>query len=150
MKHPRHAYSLIEMLLVVLVIAMALLPILTSFNASHQNTRATLEEVLASNLASELIEALQALPYDQVAWFASDVTIDAAGDLHPDPFATARAAHNFPGLAAKTLPGNIRVRLAVEPFPPAATSPALKKIELTVSWGVRGQEIKLTTLKGKI
>ena len=63
---PNGAFSYIELVLALVVIGLALLPILSTYSASHQNTRATLEEVTSVNFASELIEALQALPFDQI------------------------------------------------------------------------------------
>ena len=142
-------FSMVELILVLVVIGLALLPILSSFSASHQNTRATLEEVMATNYASELMEAIQALPFDQVKLFSGDVGLDATGNLSPDPFELARAAGNNPGFVGKMLPSAFQINLEISPFPAGAVHSRLLKITLTVKWGSRNQEIKLTTLKGE-
>ena len=142
-------FSMVELILVLVVIGLALIPILSTFSASHQNTRATLEEVLATNFASELIEAIQALPFDQVKLFAGDdLNLDASGNLSPDPFELAKAAGNNPGLIGKTIPSAFRIHLEISPFPAGATNSRLLKINLVIKWGSRNQEIRLLTLKG--
>ena len=147
--HSAIGFSMVELILVLVVIGLALLPILSSFSASHQNTRATLEEVIATNFASELIEAIQALPFNQVKLFSGDVGIDASGNLSPDPFELARAAGNNPGFVGKMLPSAFQVHLEISPFPAGAVNSRLLKITLMIKWGSRNQEIKLTTLKGE-
>ncbi|MFZ2961001.1 MAG: prepilin-type N-terminal cleavage/methylation domain-containing protein [Candidatus Ozemobacteraceae bacterium] len=142
-------FSMVELMLVLVVIGLGLIPILSTFSASHQNTRATLEEVIATNFASELIEAIQALPFDQVKLFpGDDLAVDASGNLNPDPFDLARAAGNNPGIIGKTLPSAFRIHLEISPFPAGATNSRLLKIALVIKWGGRNQEIKLLTLKG--
>ena len=143
-------FTLIELIIVLVVIALALIPILSTFSSSHQNTRATLEEIIATNIASELIEPLQALPYDQIKLFDSNITLDTAGNMAPDPFELAKLKNNFPGLSFKLFPNNFQVNLVVEPFPPAASIDSLKVITLKIKWGSRNQEIILTTLKGNL
>lgn len=143
-------FTLIELLIVLVVITIALLPILSSFSSSHQNTRATLEEIIATNIASELIEALQSLPYDQISHSNSNIALDTAGNMTPDPFEIAKSKNNFPGLSFKVFPNNFQVNLVVEPFPPGASTYFLRIITLKIKWGNRNQEIILTTLKGNL
>ncbi|MBF0498919.1 MAG: hypothetical protein HQM09_02195 [Candidatus Riflebacteria bacterium] len=149
MTNIRLGFSMIEIALVVIILGLALLPILSTFSSSHQNTRVTLEEIIATNFASELLEALQALPYDQIQLIPNnDLTMDSLGNFIPDPFAVAKSKNNFPGLSFKKLPQNFKVNLTIEPFPLGSLNSMIKALTLNIKWGARNQEIQLMTLKG--
>lgn len=144
-------FSFVELMLALLIIGLAVLPILSMYFSSHQNTRATMEEVVSVNFASELIEALQSLPFDQLCLMNSQVNFEN-GTFSPDPFATAIANGNHPGLSPRALPENFKTHVLVDSYPNSGmlvSETKLLKILIKVNWGARDREIQLMTLKGR-
>jgi len=150
-RNPTSAFSYIELVLALVVIGLAQLPILSTYSASHQNTRATLEEVTSVNFASELIEALQALPFDQLCLMDAEVTFNN-GVFAPDPFATAALSGNQHGMSSRPLPPEFSTHVFVDSYPVSGMlvkDSAMLRIAVTVSWGARNRRIQLITLKGR-
>ncbi|MBU1105184.1 MAG: prepilin-type N-terminal cleavage/methylation domain-containing protein [Candidatus Riflebacteria bacterium] len=144
-------FSFIELVLTLVVIGLALLPILSTYSASHQNTRATMEEVISVNFASELMEALQALPFDQLCLMNSPVVFDN-GNFSPDPFEIALANGNHHGLSGRALPPDFETHLLVDTYPDTGLlipDANMLCITVTVRWGQRNRKIQLMTLKGR-
>ncbi len=153
----RRAFSLLEVLIAAAVLSLALMPILSVVTASHGDSRSTLEESLASNLASELIEAVQALPLELVPVGYDD-------EVGPGTFAAAEAAGFHVGLASPA-PGFTRrlktETLAVESAVPAgmaagvqeraASAATLLRIRVRVEWTSRGRAevVQLVTARGR-
>lgn len=152
MKKPSaKGFSFIELVLTLVVIGLALLPILSTYSASHQNTRATMEEVTSVNFASELLEALQALPFDQLCLMNSPIEF-SNGNFTPDPFAVAMAKGNHHGLGDRPLPEGFETTLLIDTYPDSGLLIAAAKmlrISVTVRWGQRRRHIQLLTLKGR-
>lgn len=145
------AFTMIELILALVIIGAALLPILSTYSASHQNTKVTLEEVIAVNFASELIEALQALPFEQLCLINSDITF-MDGEFNPDPFAIASSQENKHSISQRTLPDNFKINVLVNSYPISGyliEDTSLVHIQVTINWGTRNREVILTTLKGK-
>lgn len=146
-----NGFSFIELVLTLLVIGLALLPILSTFSASHQNTRATMEEIVSVNFASELIEALQALPFAQLCLMDAQVAFEN-GAFSPDPFALAATMGNQHGMSSRALPPGFAVHVLVDSYPDSGLLVANAKmfrIAVTVQWGQRNRKISLMTLKGR-
>jgi hypothetical protein len=152
MKHkPKHAVTLVELILTFFIIVMVLLPIFSSYSASHQNTRVTLEEVIAVNFASEIIEALQALPFDQLGLINSELDFQD-GEFTPDPFAVALEQGNKHGISQRNLPQNFKTHVLVDSYPDSGylvSNTNLLIIKITINWGARNREVVLSTLKGR-
>jgi len=144
-------FSFIELVLALVVIGLALLPILSTYSASHQHTRASMEEVTSVNFASELMEALQALPFDQVCQMNSQIEFKN-GNFIPDPFTIALAKGNHHGLGDRTMPEGFETTLLIDTYPNSGllfTEAKMLQISVTVRWGQRRRHIKLMTLKGR-
>jgi hypothetical protein len=63
----RSGLSLVEVLVAALVLAVVAIPLLDLFRSGIHETRAGLDEVLAANLAAELGEQLETLPFASLA-----------------------------------------------------------------------------------
>ncbi|MBF0410361.1 MAG: prepilin-type N-terminal cleavage/methylation domain-containing protein [Candidatus Riflebacteria bacterium] len=149
-------FSLIEILVAIMIISLAFLPLLSAFSSSHRNTRAVFEEVIASNIASEIIEALASLPLQNtMILHENEYKIDKSGDMLLDPsgidvFRDERNAGLFPRLNFGNLPEGFRVFIEIESFPKKGIDlkdSDLIKLSVQVRWGNRNREIKLCTLK---
>lgn len=78
-------FTLVEVLIAALVIGLGLVPLVWFISVSHHATRLTIDEVMASNLATELLEAVQALPFDLVGQMDATTPGDPyAGDIVRD------------------------------------------------------------------
>jgi hypothetical protein len=62
----RRALSMLEVTIVVLVIGLAILPVFGIFTNIFKSTELTMQEIQGTNYASELMDALQALQYDEL------------------------------------------------------------------------------------
>jgi hypothetical protein len=146
-----YGFSFIELVLTLVVIGLALIPILSTFSASHQNTRATMEEIISVNFASELLEALQALPFDQMCLMNAQVEF-TNGDFSPDPFAIAATMGNQHGMSSRTLPPGFTTHVLVDTYPDSGlliSEARLLQISVSIEWGQRNRRIHLMTLKGR-
>lgn len=153
----KRGVSFVEVLIAMVVIGLAMFPILSVMSSSHGDTRSTMEEVVASNLASELLEAVQSLPYELVP-----VNIDT--ETQAGTFAAAEGAGYQVCLAsppagfkrflktttlavessvASTLPRGVQDR--------AATAAVMLKIRALVQWTTRGrpESVHLETARGR-
>ncbi|NLI75558.1 MAG: prepilin-type N-terminal cleavage/methylation domain-containing protein [Candidatus Riflebacteria bacterium] len=154
---PRGAFSLLEVLIAVVVIALALVPIFSVMTTSHKDVRSAMEEVIASNLASELLETLQALP-------APLIPLGHAGELQAGAFAAAEAA-GYRTTLADCPPGFTR-HLFVELLPiessipaglprevqeRAASASAVIEMRVEIRWQKQGRDrtLFLVTTKGR-
>lgn len=153
---PGRGFTFPEVLMAVLVVGLALLPLLWFFASSHVSVRSSIGEVWADTLASEVIEAVQALPFETLG--------DYQGPLAPAAFARAAAA-GFPVPLPNVRPGykcdlNISAieceRLIPDTLPVpvrerAVQASRLFDVTVTVTWtekGGRQQSIALSTVRG--
>jgi type II secretory pathway pseudopilin PulG len=151
------AFSLLEILIAVIVIALALVPIFSVMTTSHKDVRAAMEEVIASNLASELLETLQALP-------AALIPLGHAGELQAGAFAPAEAA-GYRTILADCPPGFTRhlfvdllpIDSSIPPGLPrdvqarAASAAAVIEMRVEIRWRKQGRDrtLFLVTTKGR-
>ena len=150
------AFSMIELLIALVMIALAMFPIMSVLSASHGDSRTTMEEVLASNLASELVEAVQTLPFELIPQ-----NVDA--EVAQGTFAQAAAAGYRIGLASPPVGFKRFLKtetLAVESAVPAglslgvqeraASAAAILKIRVRIEWSSRGrpETLQLVTARG--
>lgn len=78
----RCAFAMIELVAAVAVLALGLLPLLWMLASSHGSTRETIEEFIGTNIATEVMESIQALPYETLEEM-EDVRLDDAGAVPP-------------------------------------------------------------------
>lgn len=84
---PRHlragrtGFSFVEVLIAVLLIGLILVPILWFMTVSHRNTRSTINEVIASNLASEFMESIRALPFGTIRRVDGEIVMASGPDM---------------------------------------------------------------------
>lgn len=71
----RHAFTMIELVAAIAVIAVGLVPLLWLLAFSHESTRETVEEFMGTNIATEVIESIQALPFENLEEM-EDVRLD--------------------------------------------------------------------------
>ncbi|MBF0547972.1 MAG: prepilin-type N-terminal cleavage/methylation domain-containing protein [Candidatus Riflebacteria bacterium] len=80
-----HGFSFVELIMAMAIIAVTLGPMLWFINRSHLATRMSVNEVIATNAASELMEAIQTLPVDLLAPIDESTPASAQqGDLIRD------------------------------------------------------------------
>ena len=161
MSRKRHgAFTFVEVVMAVFVIGVALAPILWFFTISSRSTRVTINEVNASNLASEILETIQGIPFE----FLENVD----GPLNPETAQTIFAKAKQAGITV-TLPkppdDQWKFFLKIEPislekqYPPetaepvkeaADTAATLRRIQVIIQWPEEGrqQELKLVTARG--
>ncbi len=90
----RRGFSMVELLAAIAVIAFGLIPLLLMLSSSHQNTRLTAEEFIGTNIATEVIESIQSLPYE----FLSEVEEARVIDFSILPEASKRSDVKIPPL----------------------------------------------------
>lgn len=84
-----HGVSLIEILVATAIIVVVFVPLMTLFTQTIRSTEISLDEVLATNLASEVIEQIEVLPYSagfhrMVSWPVPNPPPDFPA-VHPLP-----------------------------------------------------------------
>lgn len=77
----RHAFSLLEVLVATLVIAIVVTPLFSTMQSSHQQSARILEETLAANAGTSLLESLAAVPFDRLPEVPED-TIESSLSTH--------------------------------------------------------------------
>lgn len=75
------AFTLIEVVIATIIIIVALVPLFSLMIAGHQGTAFSVRQSKASNMALEIIEAVEGLPYDEVT---RDRVEELARYLRPD------------------------------------------------------------------
>ncbi|MBF0407958.1 MAG: hypothetical protein HQM10_11425 [Candidatus Riflebacteria bacterium] len=152
----KRAVSFVELLIAIVVIALAMFPIMSLVSTSHGDSRSTLEEVIASNLASEAIEAVQSLPLKLVP-----MNVDT--EIVAGTFAVAEAAGYTVGLATPPVGFKRFLKteaVSIESVVPsdlqqgikdrAASASVIIKIKARVEWSTRGrpESVQLVTARG--
>lgn len=159
----QHAFTMIELVVAIAVIAMGLLPLLWMLTLSHETTRETIEEFIGTNCAAEVIEGVQTLSYD-VLEEMEDIRLD---DLGAVPERVKKFDLRIPKMPkefkiylslkkislrddlpdCRNLPDE-RFSKSVKERAGAAAQPFL--IEVRVEWKDGGSNdcIRLTTMKG--
>ena len=154
------AFTFVEVVIAIFVICVALAPILWFFGSSSRSTRVTINEVNASNIASEILESIQGIPFELLDFYDGPIT----QQLTQAAFMRARAAGITVTLPQKPTPEWV-YHLKMEPvqlektYLPETAEPLkdaadkasrLMRIQVTIQWpeGGRLQELKLVTAKG--
>ena len=78
-------FSLLELMVATLVIAIVVTPLFSSLQSSHQQSSRILEETLAANAGTSLLEALAAVPFDRLPEVPEDTAEGALGLIFADP-----------------------------------------------------------------
>jgi type II secretory pathway pseudopilin PulG len=152
---PRQGMSMVEIVVALAIMIIAALPILTLMNSSHSDTRSTMEEVMASNLASEIIESFQSMPVEFIP-------VGFDGPIDDSAFAAAEnAGYNFP-LASPPLNFDINLKIsqlnldsdvpantAVDVAQKAASAAKIIRIETKIEWESKGRQRKLQLVTAK-
>jgi type II secretory pathway pseudopilin PulG len=80
-----HGFSILEMLVAAVILAGVVTPLFNSLQASNQQSARILEEMLAANAATSMLEELGAVPYSSLPIVGDDTPEAAlAGHFH-DP-----------------------------------------------------------------
>ena len=79
------AFSLLEVLVATVVIAIVITPLFSSLQSGHQQSARILEETLAANAGTSLLEALAAVPFDRLPEVPDDTVENAIGTHFSDP-----------------------------------------------------------------
>lgn len=159
----RYAFTMIELVAAVAVLALGLLPLLWMLASSHENTRETVEEFIGTNVATEVMESLQTLPYESLEEM-ENVRLDDPGALPP-------SIGKF-GLQIPRMPQDFKILLSVKKIglrndlpdcgnlPAERFSRAVKErtaiesqpflIDVRVEWGHSAPSdcVRLVTVKG--
>lgn len=135
-------FSFMELLVGIVIMAVALLPLLVLFSSSHKGTKATVQRAMARNLCSDVVEYAKAMPFDSVS----------EGNL---------ATSSFNGTAMPPVPANFTRTVTVKDGSHdkvyTATSAGVTKINVrfdykvvtvTTKWDAGGHdsEVVLTTI----
>lgn len=157
------AFTMIEIVMAVAVIALGLLPLLWMLASSLENTRDTMEEFIATNCATEMIETIQAIPYEKLIE-VENICLNESGTL---PASIKKLDLNIPefhkGFKVFLSLKKLQLRndlpncenLSDEYFPKsvkkqAAIAAQPFTIEVVVEWGDKAPKdcVKLITIKG--
>jgi type II secretory pathway pseudopilin PulG len=152
---PRQGMSMVEIVVALAIMIIAALPILTLMNSSHSDTRSTMEEVMASNLASEIIESFQSMPVEFIP-------VGFDGPIDDSAFAAAEnAGYKFP-LATAPLDFDINLKIsqlnldsdipansAADVAQKAASAAKIIRIEARIEWESKGRQRKLQLVTAK-
>ncbi len=149
------AFSIVEVLIAVTVIALALLPIISLMTSSSKDVRSTMEEIIASNLASELLETLQSLP-------VSVLPLGHDGEIETGTFAAAEAAGYKTQLAScpagvmrhlkidlLSIDSTIPTDCAADVKTLAASAAAVIEMKVEIRWKKQGRDHKLCLITSR-
>lgn len=78
-------FSLLEVLVATLVMAIVVTPLFSTLQSGHQQSARILEETLAANAGTSLLEALGAVPFDRLPEIPEDTPESALGTHFGDP-----------------------------------------------------------------
>ena len=158
MKH-NAGFTLIEVLIATFILGVAIVGILWLANTTHSGVRATLGEIEASNLASQIVETFQALPFDSIPCVDGPLP-DALPQAFYDKIQQAGYKIKLP-----VIPAGYKINLTISPFetsysipptvPPAVKDTAeaaarLLQIGVSITWNEQGRpcELKLKSAVG--
>jgi type II secretory pathway pseudopilin PulG len=175
MSRASHGFSFLEIMFAVALIGGVLAPILYFIQVSHRGTKVSVNEVTATNLASEIIEAVQALPVDVLTPIDESEKETFTGDLiqngsiQPDFYDKAFGDAEKQGfrVAIPPFPKNWNCNLIIEPImipsdlldddsegkrTLAETVKRLIMITIRISWKEYGTQhsLKLKTVRGQL
>ena len=84
----RRAFSLLEVLVATVIIAVVVMPLFSSLQSGHQQSARILEETLAANAGTSMLEALSSVPFSRLPEVPADTpesglaaTFADAGDV---------------------------------------------------------------------
>jgi type II secretory pathway pseudopilin PulG len=87
-KSGKNGFSFAEILIGVMILGVLLIPILGMFSESHRATKNTVEQSMALNLGSDVIEYARSMPFDGLTKNALDAVFngtDTIARTTPDP-----------------------------------------------------------------
>lgn len=80
------AFSLLEVLIAALILAIVTVPLFTSLQTGHQGTEKIIEDTMAASLGTTLLEKLQQVPYSKLPSIPEELPehklAEAFGDLN--------------------------------------------------------------------
>lgn len=121
----RQAVSMLELLIAVFVLAVALVPLFDLFRHGSQTMKMEREHVLATSLASELVDQIVCIPF-------RNIPIVGGTPISTTPGEELYLVQNLPTsrIILTDLPDGFERTLTIENI-----SEKLKKIQAVVSWG---------------
>ncbi|MBF0543756.1 MAG: prepilin-type N-terminal cleavage/methylation domain-containing protein [Candidatus Riflebacteria bacterium] len=151
-------FSLLEILIVLVIMGAAFFPILSLLTSSHGDTRSTLEEVIASNLASELIEAVQSLPFSLIpAPIQEEVSANTFQKASDNGFPVCLASppagfKRFISIGPFSVDSQVNNSFSKAVKDQTASAGMMIRIEAWVEWNSQGRkaELHLVSAKGNL
>lgn len=81
----RRAFSLLEILVAAVILALVVTPLFSTLQTSNQQSARILEETLAANAATSMLEALGAVAYSELPAIPEDTPESQLAAQFPDP-----------------------------------------------------------------
>ncbi len=130
---PRRAFTFVEILLAVALLAVLMLPLLGLMTQGFTETQATIDEVQAANLAAEVVEQLDAVPFQAVPpeGPAQEATLTSTGGTLADGAElVSGSAYRF---HLTEMPSGFSRELQLQKL-----SPTRRDATVTIRWSVKG------------
>lgn len=123
--------SLVEVMIAVVILAFAVLPLLSFMRTGAQGARGTRDIGTATFLASQALERVRAWPFEQL----TDQDVQALRAAGGTPGPSAMQVLNDPAQAEVEVNGvQFRRQVQIESMAPNPADPQIKSVRVRVEW----------------